>query len=526
MRKLVMKKEELRLIHPDKCKDYVGKMEYTKSGIRVVETVKMPMGEVDLYYELLTLWVSKGKQLYTQKDLGSKDYYRWRELFFASPYPRIFGIEYPVIDMPNWGELKLLPNFFVLCKKHLSIEDGDMHAWSAMKKLLDIYDGKSNVKLSDKEDFALEECLLGTGKTLPWSYLSDRKEESVQDNEPEINRDLVKNRIDEIVKKYISQCNHSRSTVVSKEEMQNITLKFPEYLKPIMKGIYTGYTKIPWMYKLYDNRNQHASKVTSLFSEFTYSYRYEEEQEVCEKIAKVDHILECEEYSGLKEKEYISNYYNFIERTLKNVEHDDNKYIEYYTLEKIYAGELFFQETMILFSKLNEHKIDALDDEKKRILGKYLSIIYRLAGIWGRIKVATTVLEIFFDESVEVERLDAKLGKVIEDYENSYIILNRADTYKKMDLKMKMKNQSNKECEWYEEWHKNILSDRKIEWYENIGIPGWDKIMRFVMQKSEGIELKFRFRRDRTEESKDDWKDDDNDEWDSEMDDVILGIKE
>ena len=431
-----MKKEELRLIHPDKCKDYVGKMEYTKSGIRVVETVKMPMGEVDLYYELLTLWVSKGKQLYTQKDLGSKDYYRWRELFFASPYPRIFGIEYPVIDMPNWGELNLLPNFFVLCKKHLSIEDGDMHAWSAMKKLLDIYDGKSNVKLSDKEDFALEECLLGTGKTLPWSYLSDRKEESVQDNEPEINRDLVKNRIDEIVKKYISQCNHSRSTVVSKEEMQNITLKFPEYLKPIMKGIYTGYTKIPWMYKLYDNRNQHASKVTSLFSEFTYSYRYEEEQEVCEKIAKVDHILECEEYSGLKEKEYISNYYNFIERTLKNVEHDDNKYIEYYTLEKIYAGELFFQETMILFSKLNEHKIDALDDEKKRILGKYLSIIYRLAGIWGRIKVATTVLEIFFDESVEVERLDAKLGKVIEDYENSYIILNRADTYKKMDLKM------------------------------------------------------------------------------------------
>lgn len=222
-----MKKEELRLIHPDKCKDYVGKMEYTKSGIRVVETVKMPMGEVDLYYELLTLWVSKGKQLYTQKDLGSKDYYRWRELFFASPYPRIFGIEYPVIDMPNWGELNLLPNFFVLCKKHLSIEDGDMHAWSAMKKLLDIYDGKSNVKLSDKEDFALEECLLGTGKTLPWSYLSDRKEESVQDNEPEINRDLVKNRIDEIVKKYISQCNHSRSTVVSKEEMQNITLKFP-----------------------------------------------------------------------------------------------------------------------------------------------------------------------------------------------------------------------------------------------------------------------------------------------------------
>ena len=91
---------------------------------------------------------------------------------------------------------------------------------------------------------------------------------------------------------------------------------------------------------------------------------------------------------------------------------------------------------------------------------------------------------------------------------------------------MEIKAHSNKECEWYEEWHKNILSDRKIEWYENIGIPEWDKIMRFVMQKSEGIELKFRFRRDRTEESEDDWKDDDNDEWDSEMDDVILGIKE
>ena len=520
-----MKKKELRLIYPDKCKDYVGKMEYTKSGIRIAETFEMPMSEEDLYYELLTLLASKGEKLYTQKDLGSKDYYRWREFFFASPYPKIFGIKYPVIDMPNWGELKWLPNFFVLCKKYFSVEDGDMYAWSAMKKLLDLYDEKRNGQLSDEENFALEECLLGTGKTLSSSYLYNR-EESVQDNETEINRDLIKNRIDEIVEKYMSQCKCSGSTVVSKEKMQNITLKFPEYLKPIMKGIYTGYTKIPWMYKLYDNRNQHAKEINSLFSEFSYSYRYEEEQEVCEQIAKVDHILECEEHSGLKEKEYVSNYYNFIEKTLENVEHDDNKYIEYYTIEKIYAGKLFFQETMLLFSKLNGHEIDELDDEKKRILGKYLSIIYQLAGTWGRINVATTVLERFFAEDGDIEGLETRLHEVIEDYENSYIILNRADTYEKMDLKMEIKAHSNKECEWYEEWHKNILSDRKIEWYENIGIPEWDKIMRFVMQKSEGIELKFRFRRDRTEESEDDWKDDDNDEWDSEMDDVILGIKE
>lgn len=50
-----MKKKELRLIYPDKCKDYVGKMEYTKSGIRIAETFEMPMSEEDLYYELLTL---------------------------------------------------------------------------------------------------------------------------------------------------------------------------------------------------------------------------------------------------------------------------------------------------------------------------------------------------------------------------------------------------------------------------------------------------------------------------------------
>ncbi len=49
-----MKKKELRLIYPDKCKDYVGKMEYTKSGIRIAETFEMPMSEEDLYYELLT----------------------------------------------------------------------------------------------------------------------------------------------------------------------------------------------------------------------------------------------------------------------------------------------------------------------------------------------------------------------------------------------------------------------------------------------------------------------------------------
>ena len=154
----------------------------------------------------------------------------------------------------------------------------------------------------------------------------------------------------------------------------------------------------------------------------------------------------------MKEKEYVSNYYNFIEKTLENVEHDDNKYIEYYTIEKIYAGKLFFQETMLLFSKLNGHEIDELDDEKKRILGKYLSIIYQLAGTWGRINVATTVLERFFAEDGDIEGLETRLHEVIEDYENSYIILNRADTYEKMDLKMEIKAHSNKECEWYEEW--------------------------------------------------------------------------
>lgn len=174
----------------------------------------------------------------------------------------------------------------------------------------------------------------------------------------------IKNIISEFEETYSSTVKTCESKIEFISKKENV-LRIPVYLKPVIEVIYSSYKEIPWMY---------AGKElpANIYNKFDYNYYdfggvTKQEWETL-NIMKI--IRNVEQLDAFEKDGFLDNYYQFVYKTLCKILDDNNKYLVFYAIEKIYTLELFELEMKII----NEHKVNQLllSDKKKRLLGSVL----------------------------------------------------------------------------------------------------------------------------------------------------------
>lgn len=497
-------------VFPDRYADFDENLKLEGKYVTLNNNWEMNVySEEDVQYELLA-WIEKEDRTAINNLLSSHNKPEWIQYFLTSPFLNIFGLENIIDIIPNLSEvLENTEACAVLADKKGIDVCHDENILMFFYKIFDIMDKlKRNEHISEDEEPTSQEMKAFSLAVLGFNVWRDEYVPFSLETNVRIREDKKENvkqilgRISYISNNFKKQEQEEKlkdnSRVGHFERTKGKVIMCPRYLREIIQAANLSCSKYPWAY--YDEgENVYSSIIYNYSSEMMMS---EEKYISLKKLLK---IIDCENVfdQSLNSQEFIKRYYRFVGAVLKQVKDDDDKYIIFFTIEKIFALDLFEEETKVIVENIN--KSNALSQEEIIRLGDVLSKIYQLNGAWGKKSVAVNIINNFFesrnssdncrsDEEYE-DWLDYLYGEnAIEEYlQSKKQALKKGEHYGKIKISNYIIDHKSV-CTWYLDRHIDILIKKKNlnQWCDRWIPQDNQNILKWVIESSVYNALKYR----------------------------------